>query len=210
MKNRILNDRTFHKLVDEVKHYQSEQEYISSLIRNKLFNYKEIGLNYEEATQLLKIIYTNINKSLKTIMKECKCTKSEVSHIYCIPIRTIEDWYIEKNRCPNYIKILILKQFHKFKLGNYIKLQSDITHDETKEKTYITSEKCKPQKLNKNNPIEKEIEKPERIYAPQNWYDYHLPQNIKGRSTKTKQLLEDTAYIDQLIKRRKMRQDTTE
>ena len=134
---KIIPDRIFHKLWTEAEKYVDYEDYVSACISNsKLFNYKAHGLDYPEYAGMLKNIHKLRNYKLRDISETASKKKSELSHIFCIPIRTIEAWYSQINEMPSYILLMMLKHFHMFELGKYIRLESEIEYIETKPAIY--------------------------------------------------------------------------
>lgn len=134
---KIIPDRIFHKLWDEAGKYDDLDEYIISTSSNsKVFNYKSHDLDYPEYAELLKNIYTCRKLKLKDIADKTSKQKSELSHIFCIPIRTIEAWYSDINTIPAYILLMMLKHFHLINLGKYIRLESEIEREATRPAIY--------------------------------------------------------------------------
>ena len=203
-RTKIIPDRIFHKLLDYK--CDSQNEYITEILGQNIFKYKNYDLDYMEAAELLKEIYRIQNITFNDIIKECKLKKSELSHLFCIPIRTVEEWFSGKNRCPIYIKIMILRYYHKINLGKYIKLESEINYEKTKPLIYQIKPKISKEEEKEYSPVNDKKEDEEiktRIYASDDWYSYHLNKTISGRKQETKKLLEDTQYIDELIRKRR-------
>jgi DNA-binding transcriptional regulator YiaG len=56
---------------------------------------------------LLASIYELAHKSLKEIRQDRNTSRAAFSHMYSIPVRTIENWDAEKTHLNEYIKMLI-------------------------------------------------------------------------------------------------------
>ncbi len=135
---KIIPDRIFHRLWDSIEKYSDREAFMSDLSSDpSLFNYISYDLTYPECIYLLKSIYNARNMTLKEILKATGVKKSDISHIFCIPIRTVEDWYSGKNRTPSYIKLMVLKHYHMLDLGKYVRLESAIEHERTQPPIYI-------------------------------------------------------------------------
>lgn len=122
---KIIPDRVFHKLWNHASN-MDENTYISSMSSDKSFPYKRYGLDYVEAVNILKRIHKYRSLSFKDIAEITGTKKSEISHIFCIPIRTVEDWYGGISNPPSYILLMMLKYFHLLDLGKYVRLQSSM------------------------------------------------------------------------------------
>ena len=148
---KIIPDRVFHKLWDNVDKYDTQDGYINNVIScEKIFAFKKYGMDYAEASLALAHIYDLKRMSFKEIIEKAGTRKSIVSHIFCIPIRTVEDWYSGINGSPPYIRLMILKYFHLLNLGKHIRLESDINFFKTQPAVYV-----KHKKHNKKNTTEK-------------------------------------------------------
>lgn len=139
---KIIPDIAFHKLWAKADEYESADGYINATINNpKIFNYKNYGLDYPEYATMLKNVYKFRHYKLKDISKSTSKRKSELSHIFCIPIRTIEAWYSEINVIPSYILLMMLKQFHLLDLGKYVRLSSEVEYVLSKPSIYKKHDK---------------------------------------------------------------------
>lgn len=135
---KVIPDRVFHKLWDAVDKYGSQDIYISNIIDNdSIFNYGKYCLDYVEASFVLANIYSLKNMSFRDILDRAGTKKSTVSHIFCIPIRTIEDWFSGTNRSPAYIRLMLLKYFHLLDLGKHVRIESDINFFKTRPSVYV-------------------------------------------------------------------------
>lgn len=123
-----IPDKIFHKLWDESQKETDYLKYISkytSPISKKYINFRKYGLEVYDGPYLLKRIYETSHLSFKEIVDNANKTKAQISHIFCIPIRTVEAWYYGVNPCPSYIRLMVLKQFKLLKLGDRIILESE-------------------------------------------------------------------------------------
>lgn len=135
---KIVPDRIFHKIWNHIDKYTTMDDYVSSLSMDpSIFNYNSYGITYSECIYMLKSLYKAKNMSFKELIDAAGSKKSEISHIFCIPIRTVEDWYSGKNRTPSYVKIMLLKQYHMLDLGKYVRLASSIEYIQTQPSIYI-------------------------------------------------------------------------
>ncbi len=146
---KIIPDRIFHKIWN-ISADCREDDYISNALSDKNFPFKKYGLDYVEAADVLKKIYKYKHASFKDILDKTGYKKSEISHIFCIPIRTIEDWYNGNSNPPAYILLIMLKYFHLFSLGKYIRLQSSIDFYASRPAIY--------EKRKTNDPVEEVVD----------------------------------------------------
>lgn len=128
---RILPDKAFRKIWDKANSGLTLEEYMriftGSSAGKPYVDFKRYYIDYVESLDLLKAVYEAAQLSFFDILQKSGKRKSEISDMFCIPIRTIEEWYSGKNRCSTYIRLMLLKQFHLLSLGNkYIKLESEV------------------------------------------------------------------------------------
>lgn len=128
---RILPDKAFRKIWDKANSGLILEEYMriftDSSADKPYVDFKRYYIDYIESLDLLKAVYEAAQLSFFDILEKSGKRKSEISDMFCIPIRTIEEWYSGKNRCSAYIRLMLLKQFHLLSLGNkYIKLESEV------------------------------------------------------------------------------------
>ena len=188
---KIIPDRIFHKLWDSIDKYDSTEDYVSALSTDSsLFNYNSYKITYSECIYLLKSLYKAKKMTFKELIEAAGAKKSEISHIFCIPIRTVEDWYSEKNRTPSYIKIMILKQFHMLDLGKYVRLQSSIEYIKTQPSIYIKRYSNNDQ-LPNIDPVGQVAVNTEVHEDPVKNADYYYDEFISGA--------EYERYLDKLI-----------
>ena len=151
------------------------------------WNYKKYKLNYEEFIYMLMEIHKNAHISFKEILDSENMKKSEIANAFCVPIRTVEDWYSGKNKCPDYFRLLLLRYFHKENLGKYIRVEVVSTYNTSIPRIY-----------DKQNDTKKET----TDYIMTNRYDDRTKEAIE-QSIATRLLLQKTEYIGERINRRK-------
>ncbi len=134
---KVIPDRIFHKIWLLSLDHDAPDDFIASVIHGtRAFKGDKYGLDYVETLEFLKTVFELSHLTFADIVASTGCKKSEISHIFCIPIRTVEDWYSGRNKAPSYVNIMIMKQFHLFRLGKYVRLESDITHAKTQPAIY--------------------------------------------------------------------------
>ena len=188
---KILPDRIFHKIWDIVDDFSDPDEYVSSLSSDSsIFKYDAYGITYSECIFLLKSLYKAKNMTFREIIDAAGTKKSEISHIFCIPIRTVEDWYSGKNRTPSYVKIMVLKHFHMLDLGKYVRLSSTIEHIKTQPSIYIKRYQSEEHELTTDH-VGQITDNPTNEAQPVKNADYYYDEFISGA--------EYERYLDKLI-----------
>ena len=177
---KVIPNRIFHKLWDLSEEYPDPEGYINAISSNrKICNFRSYDLDYDEFIDVLKKIYGFRHIKLKDISDQTQKRKSELSHIFCIPIRTIEAWYSDINPMPSYILLMMLKYFHLLNLGKYVRLESEIEYTSTKPSIYRKKEQ-------KDDDLIK--------------YEYPLPDE-KSEYEKFMESKDYDSYLDSLIER---------
>lgn len=62
--------------------------------------------------ETLMEIWNAAHMSIKDICEQKKLTMAELSNRFCIPYRTIQNWCNGTNKCPDYVRLMILKQLN--------------------------------------------------------------------------------------------------
>lgn len=126
---RILPDRVFYKIWkaadSNIKIYTYIDAFMSPLSNNYIDFYRKYKIDEMRTMTMLKNIYSAAHLSVKEIIRLSGKRKADIGYIFCIPIRTLEDWYSGKNKCPAYARLMMIRKFGLLSLGKYIYLESD-------------------------------------------------------------------------------------
>lgn len=126
---RIIPDRIFYKLwkaaENNVKIYEYIDSFTSPLSDNYIEFRKKCKLDELQVIKMLEKIYIAAHLSVKDIIDASGKRKADIGYMFCIPIRTLEDWCSGKNKCPSYARLMMIKKFDLLNLGKYIYLESD-------------------------------------------------------------------------------------
>ena len=150
---KIIPNKVFYQMWKEVQGVETAEDYVNALTSfqsGKRIQFDKYNINYSESYILLKNIYEAYCLSFREILEKANLKKSQASYEFCIPIRTIEDWYSGKNKCPSYIKLSIIRAYRLLDLGKYIYLQSEIEYLNRKKPIYNKSNKELGNQDNKN------------------------------------------------------------
>lgn len=150
---KIIPNKIFYQMWIEVQNVETVEDYVSALTSyqsDKRIQFDKYRINYSESYLLLKNIYEAHCLSFREILEKAGIKKSQASYEFCIPIRTIEDWYSGKNKCPSYIKLSIIRAYRLLDLGKYIYLQSEIEYLNRKKPIYNKSNRELSNQDNKN------------------------------------------------------------
>lgn len=126
---RIIPDRIFYKLWKaadkDVKIYDYIDSFTSPLSKTYINFYKKYKLDELQTLDMLENIFKAAHLSMKDIIDTTGIRKADIGYMFCIPIRTLEDWCAGKNKCPSYVRLMMLRKFGLLHLGKYIYLESD-------------------------------------------------------------------------------------
>ncbi len=142
---KVLPDRVFSRLWNAAEKADSKSSYIKEFTNPMSENYIDFNRKYEidpeAASIMLSEIYEKSHMTFKEIITKAGKRKADISNIFCIPIRTVEEWYTGNNKCNGYIRLMLLKRFHMLSMGKYITTESDREFKESMPRTYATSKK---------------------------------------------------------------------
>lgn len=128
-RKKVIPDRLFNKLWTGAEKTNSKEEFIKKYTSPSSTEYvpfkKKFGIEYEESVILLSEIYDKQLMNFKEILVAAGKRKADISNTFCIPIRTVEEWYSGKNKCASYIRLMFIRQYHLLKLGKYIYTESE-------------------------------------------------------------------------------------
>lgn len=126
---RVIPDRVFYKLWKaaevSVKIYEFIDSYTSPLSGTYIDFRKKYKLEEIQTIKMLENIYNAAHLSIKDIIEALGKKKAEIGYIFCINIRTLEDWCTGKNKSPSYVRLMMIRKFELLNLGKYIYLESD-------------------------------------------------------------------------------------
>lgn len=126
---RVIPDRVFYILwkaaETSVKIYEFIDSYTSPLSETYIDFHKKYRLEELQTIKMLESIYNAAHLSIKDIIEASGKKKAEIGYIFCINIRTLEDWCAGKNKSPSYVRLMMIRKFGLLNLGKYIYLESE-------------------------------------------------------------------------------------
>lgn len=126
---RIIPDKIFYKLwkaaESHIKIYEFIDSFTSPLSNTYIDFRKKYKLDELQVIKMLENIYRAAHLSVREIIDASGKRKADIGYIFCIPIRTLEDWCSGKNKCPSYARLMMIRKFELLNLGKYIYLESD-------------------------------------------------------------------------------------
>ena len=141
---KIIPDPLFYELWNVSYGCNSHEDFFSTILKNPPKGFKNFMTDYKVTSGLmmtiLEKIYDFSHMSAKEVFEKTGKKKAELRDIFCIPLRTLEDWCYNKSHIPTYAKLMMLKHFHLLNLGNQVYLESEVIHEYTKPKVYVRHE----------------------------------------------------------------------
>jgi DNA-binding transcriptional regulator YiaG len=215
---KVITDRNFHELWKIASESGTFEEMRNQCEESKRVNREKLREKYkieiDEVLTIYKAIYEAYNTGYKEILEKANVSNSEISHRFCIPIRTVEAWKYGKNNCPDYVRLMLLRHFHLIDLGKYIYTQEYVEYIESIPRVYaggITRERRKEDditEIKQESPgIEDELDEfDRRMKALEEARKareeiYRVSQQLK--SHERPDILGTTDYMDEIISRRK-------
>ncbi len=199
-KLKVLPDKEFHKIWNaaQKKDYEAYVHmFTHPASKDRIDFEKKYDISFNAAYTLLKNIYDKANLSFKDILALTGKRKVEISNAFCIPIRTIEEWYSGNNRCPSYVRLMLLNNYYQLSLGKRVITQSEKEHRDNKPSIYAPrqiQEKYKA-KHDNNDPFEEILnEMDERITKHKDI--------ISDNTATTQEILSKTDYLKDIIRKR--------
>ena len=103
-----MTDTLFAKLWRDALKQPSLEMYIGEYGYPEWFD--EISEDLDEVVSALTAIHRVAHMSVREMLKEAKLTQNAFAVKFCIPLRTVENWSEEVNKCPDYTRLLIARQ----------------------------------------------------------------------------------------------------
>ncbi len=195
---KVIPNKLFHKLWDAAQTGDKEvyiKRFTFPSSPDMINFYRDYGMSPNSTYKLLEKIHYLANLSFKEILEITGKRKAHISDIFCIPIRTVEEWYTGNNRCPSYIRLAILNNYYKVDLGKRIITEAEKERRDNRPNTYASREVREKYKRR----IETEVDldrKLKQIDEITGKYKYDSKRDIKS-------ILNETDYLKDIINRRK-------
>ena len=186
---RIIPDKIFDELWTLANSTNIDTNYYSLIVSsNSKYHllYKKYDIKYEYFLDMLKNIFVAAHMSVNDIIAYSSMKKSAFAHLFCIPYRTLENWCNGSRTCPDYVRLMMLRQFKLIKLGHHI---------------YISSEAPRERKstIKKENlvvPEELPTISKESYSSIKQWEQEH----VHYKDSSVEDLLNKLKYLDRTIK----------
>lgn len=198
----VIPDKVFHKLWDAACDSDTLDEYYSSITSpssKSHINLQKYNISTSQIYDVLKTIHNAAHYSIQSLIKEYQFTKASFSHRFCVPIRTVENWCAQTNKCPGYTRLLFLRALDYQILPKGFYVESYCPKDKPSVKT--SKEKLNDISVisNENNiDTELPINNHETDYihfSIRDWEQTHTNSDCS-------ELLAKTDYLSDILKRR--------
>lgn len=129
MKNKFITipDRIFHKIWNLALDSDSFIDYYNVITSSKsedFIDMQKYGFDIDSLYDTLKMIYDVSKLTIIDFLNKYGIKKASLSHRFCIPIRTVENWCNGNAKCSPYIIIMILEGYNIRYLPEHVYTQS--------------------------------------------------------------------------------------
>lgn len=123
-RKKLISNKSFAAAWEAASKASSYRELCSMAYESKYFNplylEKNSGISLEDFYIVIEKIYKAYNMTFEEIMNKAQTTNSKLRDCFCIPEKSIEAWKSGRNKCPDYIRLMLLRYYHLINLGKYI------------------------------------------------------------------------------------------
>jgi hypothetical protein len=159
---RILPDALFNILWNKSLDYTNAHEFSSVVLADmspKLSRFiQSYRIPTDDVMEMLEGIHSASHMLFPDILSKSSKRPSEIRDIFCIPIRTIEDWKSCKKPCPAYIRLMLIRHFYLLDLGRQMYLQSDMERQLLRPRVYTKHAASEDDATNKETVISPSFE----------------------------------------------------
>ena len=127
---KILPDRVFHRIWNLAVTEDDKTVFLTKVITGDervVADPQKYHIDASLWYDVLSGIYNVAHMDMTTIIKASGWKRSEISHYFCIPIRTLEDWCYNKSTPPPYVRLMMIRKFDLLDIGKNVRLKSDIS-----------------------------------------------------------------------------------
>ena len=193
-RKKVISNRSFAEIWTASKEAKSFRELCNMAYESKHFSPsyldKNNNINLKEFYILLENIYMAYNMSFKEIMSKAGVTNSMVRDLFCIPEKSIEAWKSGRNKCPDYVRLMMLRYYHLINLGKYIYSEDFDYYINTIPKVYTESTKDEKRKY-----VNKRDDKKNSEF--ENKEDNEGKPQIREKAEKTREKQKESEYDDE-------------
>lgn len=89
----------------EMAAYTDRDAYISDMALSSIWEDAPEGEIPQERLEQLSRLWDAVHLPIKALLSPL--TPTQASRLYCIPVRTLENWYAEIRTCPVYVRLYL-------------------------------------------------------------------------------------------------------
>lgn len=97
-----MNNKTFYLIFSEAVASENRDAFISDWALSSVF---PVDSDPTENAEIIGSIWDVANMSVKDLCKKTKLSQVAISDRFCVPYRTVQEWYGGRRTCPQYFKL---------------------------------------------------------------------------------------------------------
>ena len=211
-RKKLISNKSFAAAWEAASKASSYRELCSMAYESKYFNplylEKSSGISLEDFYIVIENIYKAYNMTFEEIMNKAQTTNSKLRDCFCIPEKSIEAWKSGRNKCPDYIRLMLLRYYHLINLGKYIYTEEYDNFLSTIPKVYEDTGKRKSDnkagKTSANKGIPTEEDDFDKLINSLPSYEKVADLLNESRVySKKSSIVNKTDYLDDIMKKRK-------
>ena len=124
---KILPDRIFHRIWSFALEEEDRATFLAKMITGDGKAVITPGKYRIDAIlwyDVLRGIHDAAHMDMAEIIRLSGKRKADISHYFCIPIRTLEDWCSQKSSPPSYVRLMLIREYGLLNLGKNVVLES--------------------------------------------------------------------------------------
>lgn len=125
---KVLPDRIFHRIWCVALEENERATFLAKMISGDgktVIDPRKYRIDAVLWYDVLRGIFDAAHMNMGDIIKKSGKKKAEISHYFCIPIRTLEDWCSGRSTPPAYIRLVLIRKFDLIYLGKNVILESE-------------------------------------------------------------------------------------
>ena len=125
---KIIPDLAFHRIWNLALNEDDKAIFLAKMISGdgkSIITPREYSIDAVLWYDVLRGIFDAAHMDMAEIIKSSGRKKAEISHYFCIPIRTLEDWCSSKGNPPAYIRLMLIREFDLLNIGKNVRLETE-------------------------------------------------------------------------------------
>ena len=104
-----MTDKIFYCLWGEALTIADRDEFVSELVLSTIWEDAPDADIPQDRIDQLGRIWDAAHMGVREICAAAKLSQKALSQRFCIPYRTVQNWCSDVNKCPDYVRLMILK-----------------------------------------------------------------------------------------------------